>query len=297
MTEKQTGWKLAAGTTAAVLLGLMFTVSGGWKILDPFKTGELLEQAQVPAHMGVPGAAALGVVELFAAFLLFLPRFRRWGGMLSAALLAFFISWIGYFYHTLVGQECNCFPIIKRTVGPGFFIGDGIMLLLALIVIAWSPTPRGFKAPSAAFACLVAIAAISFGVNAAERSHAQVPTPVIVNGKPENLAYGKVFLFFYDPMCMHCDRAAKFMSHLNWGNTKVVGIPTNDPEFAKDFLNDTKLKAQTSLETAKLRKAFPFVNPPYGVALVDGRVKATFGINDFYPPLPEPQLAKIGFVK
>jgi hypothetical protein len=297
MTEKRARWKIVAATVAAILLALMFTVSGGWKVLQPFKLGELLEQMQVPAGMGVAGAAALGIVELFAAFLLFVPRFRRWGGLLSTGLIAFFISWIGFFYHTLVGQECNCFPIIKRTVGPGFFIGDGVMLLLSLIVLFRSRPPRGFRIPAAAFAALVAFAAVSFGVNAAERKNAQVPTPVIVDGKPQNLTHGKVFLFFYDPMCMHCDRAAKFMSHLTWNSTEVVGIPTSEPEFAKDFLKDTKLKAETSLESAKLKKAFPFVDPPYGVALEDGRVKETFGIKDFYPPLPEPALKKIGFVR
>ncbi len=80
-----------AATVAAILLGLIFLVSGGWKILSPFKTGELLEQAQVPAGLGVLGAASLGTVELFAAFLLFVPRFRRWGGLLGSALLVFFM--------------------------------------------------------------------------------------------------------------------------------------------------------------------------------------------------------------
>ncbi|MGH9583100.1 MAG: MauE/DoxX family redox-associated membrane protein [Bryobacteraceae bacterium] len=297
MTGKSGGWKIAAATIAAILLGLMFTVSGGWKVLEPFKLGQMLEQAQVPAGMGVPGAVALGVVELFAAFLLFVPRFRRWGGLLSTGLIAFFISWIGYFYQTLVGQECNCFPIIKRTVGPAFFVADGIMLLLALIVLFWSRPPRGFKIPSAAFAALVVFAGISFGVNASQRNNAQVPTPVIVDGKPQNLAQGKVFLFFYNPECMECVHAAKFMSHLNWDNTEIVGIPTNDPEFAADFLKDTKLKAETSLKLKTLKKAFPFVDPPYGVALENGRVKGQFSVDQFNPPLAGAALKKIGLVK
>jgi uncharacterized membrane protein YphA (DoxX/SURF4 family) len=295
--SETSGWKRAVAAVAAVLLAVMFTVSGGWKVLNPFQTGELLEQAQVPAGLGVPGASALGVLELLAAFLLFVPRFRRWGGLLSAGLVVFFISWVGFFYHKLVGQECSCFPIIKRTVGPGFFVGDTIMLLLALIVVAWSARPRGVKIPLSALAALVVLAGISFGVNAAQRRNAQVPVPVIVDGKPEDLTHGKVFLFFYDPMCMHCDQAAKFMSHLNWKDTKIVGIPTAEPEFAQDFLKDTKLKAQTSLELAKLKKAFPFVDAPFGVALEDGRVKETFGVNQFYPPKPEAELQKIGFVQ
>ena len=70
-----------------------------------------------------------------------------------------------------------------------------------------------------ALATLIAVlAGLSYGVNDVEtQSVSQVPTPVIVDGKAQNLAEGKVFLFFYDPSCMHCDAAAKFMSKLNLG--------------------------------------------------------------------------------
>ncbi|MGA8026664.1 MAG: MauE/DoxX family redox-associated membrane protein [Bryobacteraceae bacterium] len=297
MTEDKARWERVLATTAAVLLGLIFLVSGGWKVLSPFKTGELLEQAQVPAGLGVLGAVALGTVELLAACLLFMPRFRRWGGLLGSGLLIFFIGWIAYYYHVLVGHECSCFPLIKRTIGPGFFIGDGVMLLLALAAFHWSPRVPSLRVPAVAFLALVVFAGVSFGVNAAERHNAQVPTPVVVDGKPQDLTQGKVFLFFYDPSCMHCDAASKFMSKLNWGDTKIVAIPTVNPQWAGEFLHDTHLKASTSLELAKLKNAFPFVDPPFGVALEDGRVKKTFGQAQFYPPLPEPDLKKLGLVK
>jgi uncharacterized membrane protein YphA (DoxX/SURF4 family) len=297
-TEEQMGWKRTAAAVAAITLGIIFVVSGGWKVLSPFKTGELLEQAQVPAGLGTLGAAALGTLELFTAFLLFVPRFRRWGGLLGSALLIFFIGWIAAYYHVLVGRECSCFPIIKRTVGPGFFIGDAVMLALALIAFAWSRRVVHFRAPAVAFVALVVFAGASFGVNVVQRGSAQVPSPVVVDGKPQNLAQGKVFLFFYDPSCMHCDAAAKFMSKLNWGATRVVAIPTVNPQWAGSFLHDTGFKkADTSLELDKLKHAFPFVDPPYGVALVDGRVKETFGQAQFNAPLPEPDLKKLGFVE
>jgi uncharacterized membrane protein YphA (DoxX/SURF4 family) len=297
MAENTAGWKRTAATISAILLGLIFLISGGWKILSPFKTGELLEQARVPAGWGVWGAASLGTVELFAAFMLFVPRFRRWGGLLGSALMIFFMAWVGSYYHVLAGQECSCFPIIKRTVGPGFFISDAVMLLLALVAFAWSPRVARFKVPAIAFVVLVALAAVSFGVNAAERRNIQVPTPVVVDGKPQTLADGKVFLFFYDPSCLHCDAASKFMSKLNWGDTRIVAIPTVNPQWAGSFLHDTGLKASTSLETDRLRKAFTFVDPPFGVALEDGRVKETFGQAQFNAPLPEPDLKRLGFVK
>jgi uncharacterized membrane protein YphA (DoxX/SURF4 family) len=289
-------WQRTVAAVSGILLGIVFLVSGGWKVLDPFKSGELLQQSRVPAGYGVLGAASLGTIELLAAFLLFHPRFRRWGGLLGSALMLFFIGWIGYYYQALVGQECSCFPIIKRTVGPNFFIADGIWLLMGLAAFAWSPRGRNFRVPVAAFASLALIAGLSFGANVRERSHAQVPTRVVVDGKLVNLAEGKVFIFFYDPSCMHCDAAAKFMSTLNWGDTKVVSIPTINPQWAASFLHDTKLKASTSLELDKLKKAFPFVDPPYGVALEDGRVKGTYGQEQFVPPLPQADLQKLGLL-
>ncbi|HTU44274.1 MAG TPA: MauE/DoxX family redox-associated membrane protein [Bryobacteraceae bacterium] len=290
-------WKHTAASVCAILLGLIFLISGGWKLVSPLRAGELLEQAQVPAGLGVLGAAALGVLELLAAFLLFVPRFRRWGGLLGSALLLFFIGWIAYYYPVLVGHECSCFPIVKRTVGPGFFIGDAVMLLMGLAAFAWSPRARGWKVPVVAFTALTIAAGASVFAHAALQQNAQVPVPVVVDGKPQNLAVGKVFLFFYDPSCMHCDAASKFMSTLNWGDTRIVAIPTINPQWAASFLHDTKLKASTSLELDKLKKAFPFVDPPFGVALENGRVKETFGQAQFNEPLPAPDLKKLGFVK
>jgi uncharacterized membrane protein YphA (DoxX/SURF4 family) len=290
------GWNRKLAAVSAILLGLIFLVSGGWKVLSPFQTGELLEEIKVPAGMGYLGASALGTVELFAAFLLFVPRFRRWGGLLGSALMIFFICWVAYYYNALLGHECHCFPLIKRTIGPGFFIGDGIMLLLGLAAFAWSPRVTTFRGPLVALVSLVVLAGASFAANAFSRHGIQVPNPVLVDGKPQNLAQGKVFLFFYDPECSHCDAASKFMSKLNWGDTRIIAIPTHDPQFAADFLRDTHLKAATSLDTAKLRKAFPFVDPPFGVALIDGQVRESFGQAQFNEPSPAPELKKLGLV-
>ncbi len=296
MIENERSGLRTLGAVCAILLGIVFLVSGGWKVLMPFQTGELLEQAQVPAGLGVLGASVLGTLELFTAVLLFIPSCRRWGGLLSSALMIFFIGWVGYFYQTLHGRECSCFPLIKRTIGPGFFVGDGIMLLMALGALTWSAQVRRFRIPAIALAGVAALALVSFGVNAKERQSVQVPTPLIVDGKPENLTHGKVFVFFYDPSCEHCDAASKFMSTFNWNDTRVIAIPTVNPQWAGSFLHDTHLKAGTSLESARMKAAFPFVDPPFGVALVDGNPKETFNQAQFNSPLPKPDLQKLGFV-
>jgi hypothetical protein len=60
MQMEQVKWRRTVAAVSGILLGIVFLVSGGWKVLDPFKTGELLVQAQVPAGLGVVGAASLG---------------------------------------------------------------------------------------------------------------------------------------------------------------------------------------------------------------------------------------------
>lgn len=289
--------KRAAALIAAVLLAVIFAVSGGWKLLDPFRTGQLLEQARVPDGFGTLGASVLGTLECFAAVLLIFPRYRRWGGLLASGLLIFFIGWIAYYYKELAGQECSCFPLIKRAVGPMFFVSDGLMLLLGLLAYFWSPVVRGIKGPVVLLASVAAVALGAYGFGAVQRTGIASPSPLVVDGKAVSVMDGKVFLFFYDPMCMHCNKAAKFMSSFNWGDTKVIAIPTTSPEFAEGFLHDNGLKAETTLELKKLRDTFKFVDPPYGVALVDGHQKATFGISKFEPPAPEADLKKLGFIQ
>jgi hypothetical protein len=289
--------KRTVSLVCAYALGLIFLASGGWKVLSPLRTGELLEQARVPAGWGALGAASLGTLELLAGILLFVPRLRRLGGLLGSALLVFFISWVAFYYHALAGQECSCFPLIKRTVGPGFFVGDGIMLLLGVAAWAWSPVVKSLKAPLAILGGLAVLAAASFGIAKAGNSGIASPSPLVVDGKPESVSSGNVFLFFYDPQCMHCDAAARFMAKFDWGNTRVIGIPTTQPEFAASFLHDTGLKARTSLETARLRSVFKFIDPPYGVALKDGHQVAAFNQAQFNAPMPKADLQKLEFVK
>jgi thiol-disulfide isomerase/thioredoxin len=105
-----------------------------------------------------------------------------------------------------------------------------------------------------------------------------------------------VFLFFYDPHCGHCDQAARDMSQLHWkSDVTVVAIPTNDARFAAAFLQDTGLKAMTSVDLEMLKKIFPFGDPPYGVALENGREKGP--VARFEGTEPGETLRKFGYVE
>ena len=72
-------WKNGAATVCAFLIVIIFLVSGLWKTVDPYGAGARLAQAKVPGDFSIPGAVVLGTIEVWAAVLLIMPRFRRFG--------------------------------------------------------------------------------------------------------------------------------------------------------------------------------------------------------------------------
>ncbi|MCC6368038.1 MAG: DoxX family protein [Bryobacterales bacterium] len=289
-------WKTITATVCAILLALLFLVAGVWKTTDPFGASARLAQAKVPGDLSLPAAVLLGAGELFSAILLLIPRFRRWGALLTGLMLVAFMIYIGYFYNELRGEECRCFPWLKRSVGPGFFIGDGLMLLLAVLAGLWSKPAGTLRGAAMILAGIAVVSAASYGVALSQNSGTKAPDLITVDGKPTSLAAGKVFLFFYDPECGHCDAAAKQMAKHTWKeDTRIIGIATRQPQFAADFMRDTKLRAANSSDLALLKKTFPFGDPPYGILLENGRQKAALPIFDDHEP--EQTLRKLGFIE
>src|SRR5579872_571343 len=290
-------WKKAIGSAAAVLLALIFFSSGAWKLSDPFRWSQFLSEFHVPAALALPGTIALGIAETLGAVLVLVPRFRRWGSWLIGLLLVAFILYIGANYATLAGKDCSCFPLVKRTVGPGFFIGDGLMLAGAVLTGWWARASENLRAAAVILGIVAVFAGVSYGVNSARETGIKAPDSITVDGKAFALNEGRVFLFFYNPECMHCDAAARRMSKLNWKDTKVIGIPTQDPQFAASFLKDTGLRAGTSNDLDLLRGTFKFVDAPYGVALERGHQKATIAAAAFEDPEPAATLRRLGYVE
>ena len=288
-------WKKIVGGIFATLLAILFFTSGCWKLTDPFQWSQALTEFRVSSDIALPFTVALGIGEAFSAALILVPRFRRWGSWLIAFMLLAFMVYIGANYSALAGKECSCFPLVKRTIGPAFFIVDTVMLIMAILSGLWARPSENLRAAVVILGAMLVFAGVSLGVNSARQSGLKAPAAITVDGKPFGLAQGDIFLFFYDPECMHCDAAARRMSKLNWKDTKVVAIPTHDPQFAESFLHDTGLHAATSLDIQLLRGTFKFVDPPYGVALVRGRQKVA--IVSWDDSEPAASLRKIGFVQ
>ena len=286
-------WKAWLCTLSAILLALTFLVSGVWKITDPFAAAVRMTQALVPAALSLPAALAFGILETFAGVLLLVPRLRRWGAWLAGLLLVAFMVYIGWFYNTLSGEDCNCFPWIRRAVGPAFFIGDAVMLLLAVLAGWWARPSGDRRSAAVVLGAVCVFAAVSYGVSAVRLTSVQAPEFVAVDGKPFALREGRVFLYFFNPECTHCNDAACELAKLAWGGTKIVGVPTQMPQFAPEFMSKTNLRGLLTPDAEPLRKIFTFTDVPYGVALEDGSVRATVSVFDDREPAQT--LRKLGF--
>jgi hypothetical protein len=214
--------------------------------------------------------------------------------MLAAGLLTAFLIYFAVNYTALHGAECSCFPWVKRVVGPGFFIGDAGMLLFAAMAGRWSKAPASLRGALLVFSAVVVFALVSYGVDVTRQNGAPAPATVTVDGKAYSLQSGRLFLFFFHPQCMHCFDASKRMAQFHWGDTKVVAIPVEKPEYAADFLQMTGLNAAVTQDFEPLKKAFGYTAYPFGVAIQNGREKAA--LMRFEGTEPEATLKKLGFV-
>ena len=288
-------WKRVFSALAAILLAVIFIVSGVWKITEPFSAAVRLSQAHVPAGFSLPAAVLLGIAETYAGVLILVPRFRRWGAWLTGLMLVAFLVYIGAYYNVLRGEECNCFPWIKRAVGPAFFLSDAIMLALAVVAGLWARTAESRRSAALVLGAVTVFALVSFGVTAARQASIAAPETITVEGKPFTLRQGRVFLYFYDPECSHCDAAARLLARYNWRDTTLISVCTAQPQFAREFVRTTGLGGLISADAELLRKTFSFVDAPYAVALEGGRLKAAF--TRFDSQEPEARLRRLGFIQ
>ena len=268
------GWKTTLSWSAAILLGLLFLASGIWKITDPQGAAVRMTQARVPEALSLVAALLFGIAETVSGVLVMVPRFRRWGAAGAAMLLIAFMVYVAMEYNALRGADCSCFPWVKRAVGPAFFAGDGAMLLLAVVAGLWSQPARNLRSAVLVLGAVVVFALVSFGVGEARQTGVAAPAAITVAGQPYSIGRGKVFFFFFNPECMHCFAAAKRMAQLHWGDTRVVAVPVEEPQYAPQFLSDTGLTAVISTDFDKLKQVFQYTSYPFGVAVENGRETA-----------------------
>jgi len=288
-------WKTAASWICAILIGLLFLVAGVWKLTDHLGAAARMTQALVPAQLSVFTAVFFGTAEIFSGALILIPRYRRWGAWLISLMLIAFMIYIAYFYNQLLGADCTCFPWLKRAVGPMFFYSDAAMLALAAVAGWWARPSEGTRGALIIAACAALFAGVAFGITESRQTGTKAPDVITVDGQPVSLQQGKIFLYFYDPECAHCDQAARRLAKHTWSGVKIYGLPSRVPQFGKYFMDSTGLKAGNSPEHDALKKLFPFGDPPYGILLEHGRQKAS--VLRFDESEPETSLRQLGYIE
>ncbi len=288
-------WKNAVAWVCAVLIGLFFLGAGLWKLTDHLGTATRMTQALVPPSLSVFAALFFGITEVIGGLWLIIPRYRRWGALLCSGLLVAFMVYMGWFYQELQGMDCSCFPWLKRAVGPAFFWSDGAMLVMSGLAGWWAHRSQGVKGAALIAASTLVFAGVAYGITESRQSGTKAPDSITVDGKPFSLQQGKFLLYFYDPECSHCNQAAKELSKHTWKDVKIIGLATRVPQFAQYFMESNGLKAQHSPDHESLKQTFPFGDPPYGVLLEHGRMKA--GLQRFDDVEPAATLRKFEFIE
>ena len=265
------GWKNGLSWLSAILVCGVFIASGLWKINDVQSTAVRMVQAKVPGAFGLPAAFFFGIVETVGAVMILVPRLRRWGSILLAGLLLAFLGYFAINYNTLRGADCSCIPWLKRVVGPGFFVGDGLMLALAGFAWLGARRSEGTRTVALIAGAVAVFAGVSFGVAEVRQTGAKAPESILVEGRPYSPERGKVFIFYFDPQCMHCFDSAKQMSKLQWGDTRVVGVPISEAITRNSSCRTPATLAITSDLSGW--QVFTYAGVPAG-SLENGRQKA-----------------------
>jgi len=175
-----------------------------------------------------------------------------------------------------------------------FFVVDGAMLLLVILAGLWAKRSENLRNAALILGAVVVFAVVSYGVEVTHASGIKAPDSVTVDGKPYSLQHGRIFIYFFNPECMHCLEAGKKLAKLNWGETQLVGVATEQPQFAQGFMQTTGLKGVVSTDLGILRKTFPFVDTPAAVAIENGHEKGM--LTQFEGDEASAALKKLGFV-
>lgn len=262
----------------ALVLAAIFAVAGGWKLWAPAAAGIRLVQLGIPSNLGLPLAVVLGTAELFAAVLLVIPAYRRWGAALIGVMLVVFMAYMGARYTQLKGVECGCLPGRGRALGAGFFIQDGLMLAAAAAVFLLKPlkeAPRRSLVPAAL--ALALIVALGVGSASLERPLFAKESGLTVRvmdraGRVADTSISsrsQTLLYFYDATCSDCKKASAELARVRLA-APLIALPIEKPQEGYAYLDAAGIKnALISPDHAQLSERFQAKQVP-AVYIVQG---------------------------
>lgn len=118
-----------------LVLALVFTYAAWDKILDPAGFALSIDNYRLfPLPLIGPMAIFLPWLEIWAALMLFVKRWRRAAALILGALLITFILAVGFNLLRGLDFECGCFGSGGRQAGLILLIQDGMLLICALYV-------------------------------------------------------------------------------------------------------------------------------------------------------------------
>ena len=275
-------------------MAFLWFSAGLWKLSDISGWQLKLTQLLVPVEWSLPGTLVVAVAEVFAGVLLLRPAWRRMGGYLSVVLLLGFMAYMGINYETLQGEDCSCFPWLERAVGPAFFWSDAAMMAVAALAAWFAPPMSRFRGAGYALIAVCALGGTMLAYDRLSPPPTDVPASVRIENGELSLHKGRIFIFFLNPMCLHCLDAATAMAKHDW-DAEFVGVPTEDLDLAPGFVEDSGLRnVKLSPDVKLLKEKFPFGDPPYAVAIENGQVRERLMF--FEEPELGEKLRELGFV-
>ena len=180
-------------------------------------------------------------------------------------------------------------------MGPGFFIGDGAMLLLAAIAGVWAKRPGGVRTLALICGAVAVFATVSYGVDVVQQSGAVAPPRSRWMRSRTTSRTARSSSFSSIPHARTAPRRRGGWPSCRWGDTRVVATPVELPQFASQFLSETGLRAIVTSDFAKLKTALGYTAYPFGAVLVDGRERAA--ITKFDGDEPESTLRRLGLAE
>lgn len=205
--DKQTV-RVVAVWVLAVALAAFFALTGILKLYSPSEDAMRVMATGVSASYALTFAVLLGGAEVFAGILLLFPAWRRYGAALTGLLLVAFISYMAVRYEELKGADCGCVPGVFEPLGPKFFIRDGAILAVAIIVFLLARRPAAAQRRSLAVPLVVLLVILGAGGASAlleTRLHAGDTLTLHVrtaNGSTAEQVLSPrstTLLYFYDP--------------------------------------------------------------------------------------------------
>jgi len=170
-----------------------------------------------------------------------------------------------------------------------------VMLLFAVAAGLWSAPPQRWQKTVWLLAGVAVFAGASLGYNLVAPQGKLAPETITVDGRPFHLREGRVLIYFIDPECTHCLFAARDMAAYRWKDVEIVVVPVEREFLAEQFLEASGLEAPISNDVAKLREVYSFGDPPFAVAIENGRTVAELRI--FEGDEPQATLQSLGFIE